>query len=91
MEDYWFLPNIGDILFDTTANPAEYVYVEFYDPREGKIRFERDLTQNEAPGPKDHWPTCSDEQATSGNDGITSTSEWVAAYCTVLLFFSVNG
>ena len=61
LEDYCFLPNIGDLLFDTTSNPAKYVYVEFYDPREGKIRFERDLNQNEAPGPKDHWPTCSDE------------------------------
>ena len=70
LEDYWFLPNIGDLLFDTTSNPAEYVYVEFYDPREGKIRFERDLNQNEAPGPKDHWPTCGDEQVTSGKDGI---------------------
>ena len=74
LDDYWFLPNIGDLLFDTTANPAEYVYVEFYDLREGKIRFDRDLAQNEAPGPKDHWPTCNDEQTTSGNNGITYLS-----------------
>ena len=58
LEDYWFLPNLGDLLFDTTTIPAEYVLVEFYDPREGKIRFTRGLNQNEAPGPREHWPSC---------------------------------
>ena len=91
LDDFWFLPNIGDLLFDTTGNPAEYVCVAFYDPREGKIRFDRDLAQNEAPGPKDHWPTCNDEQTTSGNNGITYLSvNGVAVYCTALLFSCVS-
>lgn len=56
-DQYWFL-DVLDFRFDASSNPAEFVDILFYDPAEGRIRFYRDLNLNDAPGPRDHWPTC---------------------------------
>ena len=65
--DYWFL-DLLHVKFDTDNNPSEYVDIVFVAPWEGRIRFDRDLRQDEAPGPRDHWPTCGQVFAGKGNE-----------------------
>ena len=55
--DYWWV-DLLQINFDVANNPSQYVDIIFVALLEGRVRFERDLRQDEAPGPKDHWPTC---------------------------------
>lgn len=62
--DYWWLDLI-QVKFDAENNPSQFVDFVFVAPWEGRVRFERELSQDEAPGPTDHWPTC--EQVFPGN------------------------
>ncbi len=58
--DYWPV----DLLlldFDLDVNPSRFLDIVFFAPWEGKIRFERGLNLEDAPGPRDAWPEC--EQA----------------------------
>ena len=56
-QEFWFV-TVYDFRFDSVNSPAEYVDIAFWSLSEGQVRFERDLNINEAPGPRDHWPTC---------------------------------
>ena len=55
--DYWWV-DLLQIKFDVANNPSQFVDIIFVALWEGRVRFERDLRQDEAPGPRDHWPTC---------------------------------
>ena len=53
---YWFL-SLWRVQFDEENNPSQFVDVTFTET-EGPVRFERDLMFEDAPKPRDHWPTC---------------------------------
>ena len=55
--DYWWV-DLLQIKFHVASNPSQYVDIIFVAVWEGRVRFERDLRQDEASGPRDHWPTC---------------------------------
>ena len=57
LDDYWFM-DLLLVEFDMENAPSQFMDVVFLTPLEGRIRFERDLHEDEAPGPRDHWPKC---------------------------------
>ena len=56
-DDYWFI-DLLLVEFDMENTPSQFLDIVFLTPLEGRVRFERDLQQDDAPGPRDHWPTC---------------------------------
>ena len=43
--------------FDMENTPSQFVEIIVVTPLEGRVRFQRDLHQDDAPGPRDHWNT----------------------------------
>ena len=48
---------LDDLLFDKVNNLSLFVDVLFT-PVQDYVKFERDLSLEDAPGPTDHWPQC---------------------------------
>ena len=61
LDDYWFI-DLLFVEFDMENTPSQFVEIVFLTPLEGRVRYERDLHQDDAPGPRDHWPKCEETQ-----------------------------
>ena len=54
--DYWYM-NLFRVEFDEENKSSQFVDITF-SLLEGRVRFERDLLFEDAPGPRDRWPQC---------------------------------
>ena len=59
LDEYWFTL-IDDLIFDEVNSPSQFVDILFT-PIRDYVRFERDLSLEDAPWPTDHWPQCENE------------------------------
>ncbi len=86
-DEYWFL-NMFFVAFDTDNAPSQFVDILF-SAAEGLIRFERDLRQEDAPGPTDHWLECEDAISVGKDlkriNNQRSSNNGSLCYCEIML------